>query len=550
MDILSIAKELNNKFKESSLSDFQKARSQRLGKTRPNTYEFFSSSTIHNDDGYAYHSGGRTELQFNIALESDNEFRYGIAISLQADRFLKNPIVQMSDRIQRINDLIERCPEIFDDLEMWRFYDDHRSKNQPVTNIPHDWIKNNSFIFIGTLAKLDGVNKFPESLYEEVVKQFENFMPVYEFVEGPNETSERYRIARITWNTNGWKRPSGPEGKVRNPKNFEYKAGFGHEEWLFDTDRLINGWHYGFLQGLGYFYEKYQGKQFNLLLYSVNSITKERFWIGRITNIECVPPDLSEKAHEIYQRKGWLDEMEREAIAVGANGGRIRKEQNVGMINCRFRPANLQIFDEPRPRIPLKDKHLKALYYDTLTKIPPSRYIELAGDQDNSVNLEIPDDLSAYGATGIEKRQSKSWNKSGDGIRSDLRHKEWEKHLLESLRKNHGTRNVGIGVRCGRGYADIVININKKKILIELKTAHTAYQVLREALAQILEYGYWPGERRANVRLAVAGTPKLDTKTEQYLTFLRDELEIPIWYLRVDEAAMSLEGLDEVAMSE
>lgn len=35
-------------------------------------------------DSYAFHVGGRTELQFNIGLESgDEDLRYGVAFSLE-----------------------------------------------------------------------------------------------------------------------------------------------------------------------------------------------------------------------------------------------------------------------------------------------------------------------------------------------------------------------------------------------------------------------------------------------------------------------------------
>ena len=62
-----------------------------------------------------------------------------------------------------------------------------------------------------------------------------------------NAANER-RMARICWNDNGWVFPSGRLGKSKDKKSHEGKYGYGHEEWLMDTSKLINGYNYGFLE--------------------------------------------------------------------------------------------------------------------------------------------------------------------------------------------------------------------------------------------------------------------------------------------------------------
>lgn len=63
--------------------------------------------------------------------------------------------------------------------------------------------------------------------------------------------------SRLSWNSNGWKYPSGCDGKCygsgNEPSNFECSHGFGFEEWLFNekfqceaTDGHI--YQYGFIQ--------------------------------------------------------------------------------------------------------------------------------------------------------------------------------------------------------------------------------------------------------------------------------------------------------------
>jgi hypothetical protein len=56
------------------------------------------------------------------------------------------------------------------------------------------------------------------------------------------------RIARVIWNDNGWVKPSGMIGKSNSLSTHEVKYKFGHDEWLFYFSKIINGYHYAFLE--------------------------------------------------------------------------------------------------------------------------------------------------------------------------------------------------------------------------------------------------------------------------------------------------------------
>lgn len=85
------------------------------------------------------------------------------------------------------------------------------------------------------------------------------------------------KIARICWNTNDWTCPSGRIGKSKNKDSYEYKYGFGHEEWLFDIAKTINGYHYGHIQAVASYKENLS---FDLSLFTINDKTKQRYWVG------------------------------------------------------------------------------------------------------------------------------------------------------------------------------------------------------------------------------------------------------------------------------
>lgn len=54
-----------------------------------------------------------------------------------------------------------------------------------------------------------------------------------------------------------------------------------------------------------------------------------------------------------------------------------------------------------------------------------------------------------------------------------------------------------------------------------------------EALAQLLEYSYWPGAQVAE-RLIIVGEPALDRESENYLATLRQQFDIPVDYEQFD----------------
>ena len=95
------------------------------------------------------------------------------------------------------------------------------------------------------------------------------------------------KTVRIAWNNNGWIKPSGKDGKPEYIENrdynpFEAENGYGHEEWLFDTSKAINGIQYGFLQPINRGITKHQGREYGIYLYTFNYYTKKRYFVGKM----------------------------------------------------------------------------------------------------------------------------------------------------------------------------------------------------------------------------------------------------------------------------
>src|ERR1017187_2678303 len=103
------------------------------------------------------------------------------------------------------------------------------------------------------------------------------------------------RFARLCWNDNGWVIPSGKEGKSKNETTHEAQKGYGHEEWLFDTSKIIDGYHYGFLEPIRKRQDTYANKRFHVWLYTINGINKKRYYAGEIKNVDVLDKKSAEK---------------------------------------------------------------------------------------------------------------------------------------------------------------------------------------------------------------------------------------------------------------
>jgi len=334
------------------------------------------------------------------------------------------------------------------------------------------------------------------------------------------------KISRICWNTNDWVKPSGREGKSKNKDKdgnyvFEWENGYGHEEWLFDLTKIINCYHYGFLETINKYRSKYAGEVFDISLYTMNSITREKFWIGEIKNTEVLSNEEGTEIFGKYKKHGWFNEMIADVRLVKGKGATLKNISPRNFFNIRFRTSNLKLLREPQ-LIAKGDKAIKAYYYTLLDKKIEPKLVQKAEEVFKFKS----------GLNPKKERTFRSHRRFSKSI--ELEHNKIQQKLYSYLCKEHGKKNVGTENPTGFGSRiDLVVKNKSKLTFYELKTGINLLSNVRDALSQLLEYCYYPDKINAKELVIVSLLPTND-KIEKYLKNIRDNFGIPIFYRQFD----------------
>lgn len=366
-------------------------------------------------------------------------------------------------------------------------------------------------------AKIKGF--IPELHLKQLKKVGENWFAVV--------TINEEKIARICWNSEGWQKPSGKDGKTNNKDAYEFQNGYGHEEWLLDTSKLIDGYHYAYVQAIGSHRDKYIGDIYDVSFYSINSDTKKRWWVGTIKNVQIVGGLESRRVFDIYKRKGWYDEMILQLEPVGADVEAFKRfltPETFAVI--KFKVDDLELLDEPL-EFSHDDAAVTSDYYNLKNKMLTP---ELIGNSGQFVFTAGHNEKKGRGKSTYR-------NHSGE---ADLFHNRLQTDLFNYLVTIHGKDNVETETPTGNGtFIDVVVRDGKNYTLYEIKTSQSVRQCIRDALGQLLEYAHFGTDIALN-ELVVVSPYKVTDDVNKYLAILSKKYGLPIVYRQfdLDESAL------------
>jgi len=178
--------------------------------------------------------------------------------------------------------------------------------------------------------------------------------------------SEVY-AARICWNSRKWVTPTGEAARAESGDTYAVRMGFGHEEWLFNRDWVVEGWKYGFLQPVSPSRTRLEGKTIDLRLYAI-SPEHEWFYVAEIAGCEVLSESLADAARQQFDRRGWLDQMRAQVKQVNGNIAGLAQREATNLFNVRFRFENAAIHS----LVPIKPT-------DAIRRLPRYRLAQLSG---------------------------------------------------------------------------------------------------------------------------------------------------------------------------
>lgn len=528
-----IINSLNQKIKRSGslLKTFQADRST-FYKRSVGSYNFFNNGSEIQNRGYTFHIGGSNEFQFNVGSEGVhdgiNVFRYGIAISLHKTQTLKSPLQDQEEKIIRFNQLLKRHPTYFKDEDMWIWNEKGRNLLPKVSSIQMDTLNVENFIFIGKYFNktFDEINS--DDL-DAIIDELEYLYPVYRYVQFQEDDAIKMeKVARICYNDQGWIKPSGLNGKSENKKAYERQYGFGHEEWLLDFDKMINGYHYAALQPIHKFRKKYIGEVFNIHLYTIGGQSKTRYWIGKLSNVEVISVEKSKEILEEYKKREWYDEMKADLhyAAETLESAKLAIEQidewaeNGDLFNVRF-TVNDYVPVPTTTEVSQFDKAIPIARYTLLNwRKNPDGWQE---NEDFQLDEKRPN-------RKLKDKTRKPPAKSD--VEIELLHNKMSLSLEKYLDKHYAVvraeNSTGLGTRI-----DMVSKEGEDLTFYEIKTYATVKQSLRSAIGQLFEYAFYPDRSLAKNLIVVSHlAPK--NQDRKYVQHLRKTTGLDLKYWHFD----------------
>jgi hypothetical protein len=184
--VRTLASAFNQQAAKYRIGRLQKIRKELKGLQRTQALLFDLETEWVARNEYAFHLGGRHELQYNIGYEivgGIKLFRHGVAFSLQRSQWVLDVVEVLLPKISRFNEFISLHPHIYAHLTMWYWNVDGPSSEFPVTAITPDLAAPETFIMVGRRTASPPID------LEMVLRDFDQLLPLYEYVESSDTTA-------------------------------------------------------------------------------------------------------------------------------------------------------------------------------------------------------------------------------------------------------------------------------------------------------------------------------------------------------------------------
>jgi hypothetical protein len=321
------------------------------------------------------------------------------------------------------------------------------------------------------------------------------------------------KICRICWNTDHWRRPSGKAASLETG-SYVSEHGFGHEEWLFNYEWMIDGYRYAFVQPIHKYLRAYEGRRLPLLLHTIDP-DRNYLAVARIANVYVPLKEELTHVKNLFIQRGWLDQMRDDLRRIVVETTPLDDPSPWEIANIRFMPTDVQMF-EPRPVfVPGKS----GAPDNIIARYMPFNW---NGKLDFLMNPTVGD-LGEFAEKDRRRSEATRQRAAQQGTEVDPRQVRMQNRLFLSLKKRHAS------VSYEENFVDLIGRDPGCVTYYELKTESTARLCIRQAIGQLLDYSHYPNSHAAD-RLVVVGDAPVTAECRAYLKLLQEKFNLPLHY--------------------
>ena len=344
-----------------------------------------------------------------------------------------------------------------------------------------------------------------------------------------NKRESDNRLCKIVWNSNYWIKPM---ERAWNPsyiddpnKGYEQKHGFVHEDWLFNSKFIFEGFQYGYIRVIEKLNSTIKTVD-TVYLFTINPNSKERFYVGKLYNVEHLQHNEINKG-VLKTIQSFEKDMIQELKDTGADFNAFKKEPLVP--NLRFKVEATEIFPIP---LLIESSWFDSKYFRTAPMKMNEELYNLLNDLEKQIQFDfVPS--SPDSKSGGYIKHTKEGTTQVDKVHDDIEKALYNYLLQSGVSKSHIACDT---TSFGGKLADIVIDLGKSCIdIYEIKTDTDIRRGLREAIGQLLDYATW--EKKITVKNIYAVLPftPLSENIKNYIMRLKKNIHLNLEILFYDK---------------
>ena len=353
------------------------------------------------------------------------------------------------------------------------------------------------------------------------------------FIELTKNIQTDRRLCKIVWNSNDWIKPMErtwtPAYKDDPNKGWEQRHGFVHEDWLFNSNFLFDGYQYGYIRGIGKLNPEIKILE-TVYLFTINP-SKERLYVGKLYDVSHLQPaDIPKNVVRAIER--YKPDMVEELKMTSADYKSLDDEAFVP--NLRFRVENREIFPVA---LPITESWFAKKYARTAPIKINSELFDLLEAKDRMTKFNFVPSTPDHKVSSYQRNTRKS-KTTVQKIHNEIE-KTLFKHLIESKVAQNDIACDTISF--GGNLADIVVRRTSSEYSIyEIKTDTDVRRALREAVGQLLDYTYWERDIVVNDIFAVVPYVPLSKNLREFIGRLQNAVSLKLTVLFYDKATSTI----------